>query len=83
MRVERYTEHGLADTRDDDVTIPPEVVNRDALADRVAQAIDTLEDAGARWDNLTAAQRTAAMSLAVRTVARLARLLLNRLDAAP
>lgn len=83
MRVQRYAaDEGLVEERDDQVIIPQEVVNRDTLSDRVAQAIDQLDDAGTRWAQLTAAERTAAMGLAVRTVARLARLILNRLEGA-
>lgn len=81
MRVQRYTVDGLV--AESDVPDVPEVVNADALRDRIAQNIATLEDASDNWGTLTAAQRTAAMGVAVRTVARIARLILNRLDAAP
>lgn len=82
MRVQRYhPDHGLVET----TTVadpPPETVNADTLHDRVDQAIDTLDDYADRWLDLTAAQRTAAMGLAVRTVARIARLTLGRLESA-
>lgn len=50
-------------------------------ADRPAiQAIALLEQADRNWDTLTNAQRTAAMRLAVRVSARVARLVLGKLD---
>ena len=56
--------------------------NRRLLADRTDQAIDTLQEAADRWDELDQAQRLAAMRLAIRVVVRTARLVLRRLERA-
>jgi hypothetical protein len=63
------------------VEIPDEQANADALAAKVASVLDALEQADAGWETLTAAQRTAAMRLAVRASAKLARLVLGKLEA--
>jgi hypothetical protein len=58
----------------------PREARRARLEKLAREAVDTLEQADANWDTLTAAQRTAAMRLAVRVVAKLARLYLNSLE---
>jgi hypothetical protein len=60
--------------------ISTEDANRDRIMARIAQSLEALESADAAWETLTAAQRTAAMRLAVRTSAKLARLTLGRLE---
>jgi hypothetical protein len=62
------------------VAMDPEQARRLRLEKLAREAVDTLEQADAAWDSLTAAQRTAAMRLAVRTSAKLARLMLGRLE---
>ena len=52
----------------------------DELHARVGETIAELERADTDWGTLTAVQRTAAMRVAVRVVAKLARLALGRLD---
>lgn len=56
--------------------------NAATMTDRTATAIAGLEDAAASWGTLTNAQKDAAMKLTVQVSARLARLVLHRLDAA-
>lgn len=53
--------------------------NRNDFTTQADQAIDTLESAWTNWGALTAAQKDAALKLAVRVVTRLARLVLGRL----
>lgn len=73
------------------VTPPPptptdaqrQAANAATLDDRISQAIQTLEQAAAGWATLTAAQKDAALKLAVAAVARLARLQVRQLDEAP
>ncbi len=50
------------------------------LAGRVRAGIATLEQADDAWDTLTTAQRMAALRVAVRVVAKLARLVLGRVE---
>lgn len=80
-RVETYRDGELVDATD--VEVPVEVDNAERLRARAGEAIEALEDADARWSSLTAAERTAASRLAIRVVAKLARLILGRLEAAP
>jgi hypothetical protein len=56
--------------------------NAATMADRAAAAIGNLEQAAQNWGTLTAAQKDQAMKLTVQVVARLARLVLRRLDTA-
>lgn len=79
--VQTFRDGKLVDEHEIDV--PDDVVNRDTLHARVDQAVDQLEDYAGRWATLTAAERTAAMGLAVRVVARVARLVIGRTEAAP
>lgn len=55
-----------------------ETWRRDRVLTRLRNAIRTLDDAAAGWADLTTAQRTAAIGLAVRTVADVARVALNK-----
>ncbi len=55
--------------------------NEAKIREKVAAVLAQLEQADANWATLTVAQRTAAMQLAVRVSAKLARLALNRLEA--
>lgn len=64
-----------------DVEVAPEQLNADSIAGELDDAIAELEDIDARWAALTAAERTEAAHRAVRLVAKLARLLLGRLEA--
>lgn len=58
-----------------------ERANEAAIQTRLEDAIAKLEQAGAGWADLTPAQKDAATRLAVRAVAKVARLQLQRLDA--
>lgn len=78
--VETYENGKLVATRTE--TISDEQDNAERIANRLAQLIATLEDADARWAELTTAQKADAYRLAVVGVAKLARLVLNRLEAA-
>jgi hypothetical protein len=87
-RVEVYGEGGFKPDRPDrniveeyEVEVPPEEANRRTVQERIEAALEALEQADANWTELTAAQRTAAMRLAVRVSAKLARLALGRFEA--
>jgi hypothetical protein len=56
--------------------------NAATMLDRIGQAISNLETAAANWGTITAVQKDAALKLTVQVVARLARLILRRLDQA-
>lgn len=56
--------------------------NRELLLERARTAIATLEAADANWATLTPEQKDAALRLSMRVTAKLARLLVGRLDAA-
>lgn len=58
-----------------------QAANEALLVKRLDEAIAKLEQAAADWPALTPTQKDAATRLAVRAVARLARLQLRRLDA--
>lgn len=62
-------------------TVTDAFVNGITLRQHVTNAIATFEQADANWATLTAAQRNDVMKQAVRTVARLGRLLNDQLDA--
>jgi len=54
--------------------------NAKAITDAISSQLDTLEAAARNWATLTPAQKDGATRIAVRNVARLGRLALNRLD---
>lgn len=56
--------------------------NAATMSDRAANAIGNLETAAQNWGTLTAAQKDQVLKLTVQVVARLARLVLRRLDTA-
>lgn len=55
--------------------------NEYTLQSRTVQALNQLEQAADNWSDLTAAEKDAAVRLAMRAVCRLARLVLRRFDA--
>ena len=77
----RITEDGQGNVLETQaVEVPDEVVRAETVREKVAQALDALEAADENWDRLSAAQRSDAMRLAVRTAAKLARLQLHRFE---
>lgn len=62
-------------------TVDGHAANELELIDRVHEAIANLEQADTNWAALDAAGRAGAMRLAIRTVAKLARLAMGRLEA--
>lgn len=58
--------------------MPSEPERFEQLRQDAQDAIDQLDGYDSGWASLTAADRTIAMRLAVRVVARLARIVLNR-----
>lgn len=67
----------------EEVAFENAIANEQSLRDKVGQAIGNLETAATNWGTLTAAQKDAAAKLTVQVTARLARLALRHLDAAP
>lgn len=58
---------------------PP--ANAATLTQQITTAIQTFENADANWATMTAAQRNDVLKLAVRSLARLGRIINNQLDA--
>jgi hypothetical protein len=54
--------------------------NAETLREQADQAISTLEAAASGWSSLSASQKDGALKLSVRVVAKLARLVLGRLE---